>query len=130
MNKIKVAFATDNGNTFISRHFGDADFYDIYLVDEEKASFLKRIRNNVSEEEEIHADPEKAKGIGELLARENVSVVVSKIFGPNITRINKKFVCVIVKDEAIEEGVHKVCENIGKIYAEWEKGSDRNHLSV
>ena len=33
MEKIRVAFATDNGKTFMGRHFGDADFYDIYEID-------------------------------------------------------------------------------------------------
>lgn len=129
MSKIKVAFATDNGTTFISRHFGDAKYYDIYLIDNDKADFIKRITNMVDEEEDIHADPKKAQGISELIAKENVSVVVSKVYGPNIKRIKKKFVCVVVKDETVEEGIHKICQNIEKIYAEWERGSDRNHLS-
>ncbi|MDP8203371.1 MAG: NifB/NifX family molybdenum-iron cluster-binding protein [Candidatus Tenebribacter mawsonii] len=130
MKKIKVAFATDDGKTFMSRHFGDADYYDIYTVDDEQADFIKRISNTVDEEEEVHADPKKAKGIASLLLEENVSIVVSKIFGPNIKRIKKKFVCVIVKEEEIEDGIHKICENIEKIYNEWEKGAERQHLSL
>ena len=129
MDKVKVAFATDNGKTFMGRHFGDADFYDIYEISEMKANFIKRINNTIDEEEEVHADPKKAKGISELLLEEDISVVVSKVFGPNIKRIKKKFVCVIVKDEKIEDGVNKICSNIGKIYDEWEKGRERKHLS-
>ena len=119
MEKIRVAFATDNGKTFMGRHFGDADFYDIYEIDGNKANFIKRIDNTVDEEEEVHADPQKAKGISKLLLDENVNVVVSKIFGPNIKRIKKKFVCIVVKDEEIEEGINKICTNIEKIYNEW-----------
>ena len=129
MEKIRVAFATDNGKTFMGRHFGDADFYDIYEIDGNKANFIKRIDNTVDEDEEIHADPTKAKGISKLLLHENVNVVVSKIFGPNIKRIKKKFVCIVVKDEEIEEGINKICQNIEKIYNEWEKGEERQHLS-
>ena len=128
MKKIRVAFATDNGKTFMGRHFGDADFYDIYEIDGNKANFIKRIDNTVDEEEEVHADPKKAKGISKLLLNENVNVVVSKIFGPNIKRIKKKFVCIVVKDEEIEEGINKICVNIEKIYNEWEKGEERKHL--
>ena len=128
MEKIRVAFATDNGKTFMGRHFGDADFYDIYEIDGNKANFIKRIDNTVDEEEEVHADPKKAKGISKLLLNENVNVVVSKIFGPNIKRIKKKFVCIVVKDEEIEEGINKICVNIEKIYNEWEKGEERKHL--
>ncbi len=129
MEKIRVAFATDNGKTFMGRHFGDADFYDIYEIDGNKANFIKRIDNTVDEEEEVHADPKKAKGISKLLLNENINVVVSKIFGPNIKRIKKKFVCIVVKDEEIEEGINKICDNIEKIYNEWEKGEERKHLS-
>lgn len=128
--KFNVAFATDDGKTFMGRHFGDALFYDIYELDENQASFVKRIENTVDEEEDVHADPKKAKGISELLLDENVTVVVSKIFGPNIKRIKKKFVCVVIRDEMINSGINKVCENIEKIYAEWEKGKERKHLSL
>jgi len=130
MSKIKVAFATDDGKTFISRHFGDAKYYDIYVVDGDNAVFLKRIVNTVDEEQDIHADPQKARGISELIAKENISVVVSKVYGPNLKRIKKKFVCVIVKDKTLEEGIHKICKNIEKIYSEFERGSNREHLSL
>ena len=130
MQNIRIAFATDNGKTFMGRHFGDADFYDIYEIKGKKAAFIKRIFNTVDEEEEVHADPKKAKGISKLLFNENVNVVVSKIFGPNIKRIKKKFVCIVVKDEEIEEGINKICNNIEKIYCEWEKGAERQHLSL
>ena len=129
MQKLKVAFATDNGKTFMGRHFGDAEYYYIYEIDNENAEFIKKISNTTEEEEDVHADPKKAKGISNLLLEEDVSVVVSKIFGPNIKRIKKKFVCIVVKDEELDVGIRKVCESIGKIYEEWEKGEERKHLS-
>ncbi len=128
MKNLKVAFATDNGKTFMGRHFGDAEHYYIYEIDNENAKFIKII-DNTTEEEDMHADPKKAKGISNLLLEEDVSVVVSKIFGPNIKRIKKKFVCIVVKDEELDVGISKVCESIGKIYDEWEKGEERKHLS-
>ena len=128
MEKLKVAFATDNGKSFMSRHFGDAKYYYIYEIDNNSANFIKKIDNN-TEEEDIHADPKKAKGITNLLSEENVTVVVSKVFGPNIKRIKKKFVCIVVKEEKIEESIHNICDNIEKIFNEWEKGKERKHLS-
>ncbi len=126
--KLRVAFATDDGKRFMGRHFGDARFYDIYELDENQASYVKRIENTVDEEADVHADPKKAKGISTLLLDEKVTVVVSKIFGPNIKRITKKFVCVVVKDDEIDIGLKKICDNIEKIYTEWEKGKQRKHL--
>ena len=126
--KLRVAFATDDGKTFMGRHFGDARFYDIYELDGDQASFIKRIENTVDEEEDVHADPKKAKGISTLLLDEKVAVVVSKIFGPNIKRIKKKFVCIVVRDNEIDVGLKKICNNIEKIYIEWEKGKERKHI--
>jgi predicted Fe-Mo cluster-binding NifX family protein len=129
MNKLKVAFATDDGKTFINRHFGDAEHYHIYEIDKDNAIFIKKIDNTTEEEENVHADPKKAKGIRNLLLEENVSAVVSKVFGPNIIRIKKKFVCIVVKEEFIDESLINVSTNIEKIFAEWEKGKERKHLS-
>lgn len=130
MKKLKVAFATDNGKTFIGRHFGDADFYDIYEIDRDRANFIKRIDNTVDEEEEVHADPKKAKGISKLLLDENVKVVVSKIFGPNIMRIKKKFVCILMKENSIETCIEVIKSNLLTIAEEWEKGDNRNFLKL
>lgn len=127
MEKILVAFATSNGKEFMDRHFGDADFYDIYTIDENRADFVKRIDNTV-DEEKVHADPEKAKGVSRLLKNENVKVVVSKIFGPNIKRIKKKFVCVVMDDESLDKSIERLCKNIRLIVDEWEKGVERKHL--
>ena len=127
MQKIKVAFATDNGKTFMDRHFGDAEFYDIYEIDENNADYLKRI-NNTTEEEDVHADPKKAKGITGLLKEEDVKVVVSKIFGPNIKRIKKKFVCVLMDDDTFDDSLGRLCKNIRLVIDEWEKGEERKHL--
>ena len=128
--KLRVAFATDDGKTFIGKHFGDARFYDIYEINGNNAKFIKRISNTVDEEENVHADPKKAKGISTLLLDEKVTVVVSKIFGPNIKRIKKNFVCIVVRDVEIAIGLKKICDNIEKIYIEWEKGNERKHLTL
>ena len=129
MKKIRVAFATDDGKTFMSRHFGDADSYDIYEFDENQANFVERIDNTVDEKEEVHADPKKAKGIAKLLMDENVKVVVSKIFGPNIKRIRKKFVCIVMNDDSLENSMNRICKNIRLVINEWEKGEKRKHLT-
>ncbi len=129
IKKLTVAFATDDGKKFINRHFGDARFYDIYEIDENNAKFIKRIDNTVDEEEEVHADPKKAKGIANLLLQKNVNVVVSKIFGPNIKRIKKKFVCVVMNDKKITGSLNRLCARVQTVIDEWEKGKTRKHLS-
>jgi len=130
MGKIKIAFATDNGKTFMDCHFGDADFYDIYEINENNADFLKRINNTIEDKKEVHADPKKAQGITKLLKNEDVQAVVSKIFGPNIKRIKKKFVCIIMDEDTIDNSLNYLCKNIHLILQEWKKGEQRRHLVI
>jgi len=127
MNNMMVAVATDNGEKFIDRHFGDAKYYDIYKLTNTNALFIKRIENVIEEQEAVHANPEKAKGVAGLLKKENVTVVISKIFGPNIKRIRKNFVCVIMNDESIKDALERLIYNWALIVTEWEKGAERNH---
>lgn len=128
---IIAAFATDDGTHFINRHFGDADLYDIYEISREDSRFIKQIRNTTGEEDEdIHADPRKAKSVAGILLKEGVTTAVSNIFGPNIKRIRKKFVCVICREKTIEAGVRSIQRHIDEIEAEWLKGAERGHLRL
>lgn len=65
--------------------------------------YINRLHNKTEDIEDVHADPKKAKSIASLLSAEGDSVVVSKVFGPNIKRIKKFFVCVIIKNDSIEQ---------------------------
>ncbi len=130
MQKFKVAFATDDGKTFMGRHFGDAERYYIYEIDNENDEFIKKIDNSTEEEEDIHADPKKAGSITKLLKQEKVQVVVSKVFGPNIMRIKKKFVCILIKEKSIENSIDIIKSNYLKISKEWESGENRNFLKL
>ena len=127
-NKIKVAFATNDGKTYNDTHFGDSDHYDLYELSETEAIFLKRITNTVEEEEETHADPKKAKGIINLLVKNEVHTVISKIFGPNIKRIKKKFVCILMNNANLDDSISFLCKNLESIHNEWAKGEERKHL--
>ena len=124
-----VAFATDNGKLFMDRHFGDAEFYDIYKISKTDTKFLEQIEN-ITEEEKQHADPEKAKGITGLLKKKGVQVVVSKNFGPNIQRIKSVFVCVLIKEDMIDEGTKIIQNHIETIYYEWLLGEKRDFLKL
>ncbi len=127
----KTAFATDDGKSYIDRHFGDALHYDIYKISESKATFIQRISNTTEEEdEEIHADPKKAGAITELLKDDGVQVVVSNVFGPNIKRIRKKFVCILMNDSAIKDSFTKIQDIIDKISSEWNRGKERDIINL
>lgn len=125
--KLIIACATDNGQTYIDRHFGDARYYVIYQLEGQTWTFLRKIPNT-SKKEESHADPEKARSVTALLKDEHVQVVMAKKFGPNIGRIKQHFVPVIIKAETLEAGFAKVREHIESIAAELEKGKARSFL--
>lgn len=126
---MKVAFATDNGNDLMKRHFGDADYYDIYDFSGLEAVFVKRVTNSTEEDESVHADPKKAKGIAGILIKEKVTVVSSLVYGPNLKRIKKKFVCLIMKDKEISTAIEIINKNKDIVEAEYNRGEDRTFLS-
>lgn len=113
--KFRVAFATDDGENLIDRHFGDANFYEIYDFTEDGFTHLKRIENttkdSIEREDEKHGDPEKAKKIIDLLRKEGVDFLVSRRFGPNITRVIEAFTPVVVREKKIEDVLRKFEEN-------------------
>ncbi len=123
-----TALATDDGKTFVDRHFGDARFYHLYTVDRDGANFLKVVPNTAPEETG-HADPRKAGGIAKLLKAEKVNVLATRVFGPNLKRVRKKFVCVILECHAFSDGLNFLSAHIDTIAATWEQGEERTHLS-
>lgn len=130
MDKIVSAFATDDGLSFMERHFGDANQYDIHEINPSETKFIKAINNIINEDEEAHADPNKAKGIADLLKKEKVQVLVSKKFGANIERMKKKFVCILMNDKEISESIKTIQQNFNIIIDEWEKGDSRNFINL
>lgn len=123
---IKIACATNDGKNFIKEHFGRAEKYLIFEINEndflnkksEKKiidlnnfdKFFKLIDEvrNIPFEEKMDGDPEKAKTISQLLKPLGVSVLVNKAMGPNIVRMRKQFVCVITNINDIKETLIKI----------------------
>lgn len=127
MKKVIAAFATDDGSGFIDRHFGDAQFYELYSLSTNDVKYLKQIANTTEDDEgeEEHGDKKKAGGITAILKKEGVQVVVSPIFGPNLKRIKKKFVCVISQDSTIEDSLKTLLNHFQDLVDLWEDGEDR-----
>ena len=129
MEKLRIAVATDDGEKFVARHFGDAEYYDVYDLTPDGSEFVLRVANH-TEEENGHADPTKARGIVGLLRKQGVQVALTRIFGPNIKRIKSKVVCVLTSCEEVAEGLEFAQGQFEAIEAEWEKGEERNFLNL
>ena len=124
-----VAFATDDGKTFMKRHFGDAKQYLIYKISKDEIQLVENIENSTDPEKQ-HADPEKAKGIVGLLKKKGVQVAVSKNFGPNIQRIKSVFVCIRIKENLIEDGTKIIQKHLQSIYYDWLLDEKRDFLRL
>ena len=128
MVELLVAFGTDDGENLNNDHVGMAKYFYVYRFRDGKEEFVER-RENISYEEDEsvkHGDPDKAKATSSALG--DVDVVVGKKFGPNLPRLLKKFVCVLVRTDAISNAIEAVHSNIGRIVQEKNKGEDRKHI--
>jgi len=122
---MRLAVATDDGEHFMGRHFGDAEFFEIFELSESGYEIVGRVTNDL-DEEEGHADPRKAKGIAGILREQGVQVAAAMVFGPNIKRIKKHFVCVLTGHEKICDCLEVLMRDYPEIIAEFEKGDWRD----
>ena len=111
--KLLIAFGTDDGKKLkTDGHFGMSKYFNIYEFSDEKEVFIER-RENVKfkgDESIKSGDPAKARATASVL--ENIDVVVSASFGPNITRLLKKFVCIVVRTNSIKESIKIIHANM------------------
>lgn len=113
---ILVAFAAQNDEqTLTTTHFGSTDLFILYQYDCLGHQRMRVIKNT-TQEERYHNDPEKAASVKTLLREHGINVVVAKRFGPNIKRIQKFFVPVIIKSESVDEAIEKLQNNWQAIY--------------
>jgi len=126
--ELLIAFATDDGKNFNDDHFGMAKYYHIYRFCDDGEEFVERRENVEFQEDESkkHGDPAKARATATVLS--GIDVLVSKKFGPNITRMVKKFVCVVVRTNLITDAIKIVKNHIHEVIEEKNKTKDRRHL--
>jgi predicted Fe-Mo cluster-binding NifX family protein len=126
--ELSIALGTDDGTNLNDDHVGMAKYFHVYKFSQEKEELVEK-RENVKlkgDESMKHGDPQKAKATSSVL--QGVDVLVGKRFGPNLPRLVKKFVCVIVRTDTLENAINIIRQNMEKIIAEKNKGEDRQHL--
>ncbi len=129
MKKLRVSAATDDGENFVGRHFGDAKFFHVYDISTSGTEFILSVENK-TEEEDGHADPKKAKGVVGILKKQGVQVGMTRFFGPNIKRIKSKLVCILTSRESVSDGLELLQEHFDTVVTEWAKGEDRSILDL
>jgi predicted Fe-Mo cluster-binding NifX family protein len=126
--ELRIAFSTDDGENLIKEHAGQAKYFDVYTFSNGDATFLERHDNSKYKGDETmkHGDPKKAKATMEAL--NNVDVLVAKMYGPNLPRLLKKLLCIVVRTNKITDAIEILKKYIGKIQEEYQKGESRKHL--
>ncbi len=127
--QLLVAFSTHDGENLVTDdHAGMAKYFDVYKFSDGEVEFVERRENSKygGDETARHGDPKKAKA--SLSALEELDVWVSRRFGPNLPRLLKKILCVVVKVDTVAQGVALVQENFDAVAQECDKGENRGHL--
>ena len=127
--ELTVAFSTNDGEHLITGdHAGQAKFFDVYRYSGDEVEFVERRENSkdTGDESMRHGDPEKAKK--SLSALDGVDAWANPRFGPNLPRLLKKLVCVVVRVETIDEGAELVRQHIDQVVEQHEAGEARTHV--
>jgi predicted Fe-Mo cluster-binding NifX family protein len=95
---------------------------------EEDKEFVERRKNVQFKGDETmkYGGPQKARATSSVL--EGVDVIVGRKFGPNLPRLLRKFVCVVVRTNALDSAIEAVHNNIDRIVEEEDRETDRKHI--
>jgi predicted Fe-Mo cluster-binding NifX family protein len=126
--ELLVAFGTDDGKHLTNGHAGDAKYFYLYKLSDDKEEFVEQ-RGNI----ELRGDQSLTPGSPEMAkARSAVfkclDVLVGKKFGPGLPNLLKRFVCVIVRVDPISEAVEAIRDNLDRIREEKNKEEGRKHI--
>lgn len=127
--ELLVAFSTHDGENLVADdHAGMAKYFDVYKVTEGTVEFVERRENSkyAGDASVKHGDPKKAQK--SLSGVEGLHVWVNKRFGPNLPRLLKKILCVVVRVDTVAEAGELIKQNLNAVADECEKGEQRRHL--
>lgn len=126
--ELLIAFGTDDGKNLKRDHVGKSKYFHVYRFSDDREEFVERRKNVEYKEDESmkRGDPGKARATSTAL--KGLDGVVGMRFGPNIVRLVKKFVCIVVRRETIDDAIQLIHANMDKVIHEKEKGENRRHL--
>ena len=126
--KFLIAFGTDDGKNLNNDHVGMAQYFYVYEFSNGREKLVEKRENMRFEGDETmkHGDPEKAKATSSVL--EGVDVLVGRKFGPNLPRLIRKFVCVLVRTNTITSAIEAIHNNMDRIAEERNKEEGRKHI--
>jgi len=142
---ILIACATDDQKTFVPDHFGEARYFMLYRLTPEGWEHVKTLENVAREGEghghhhhhghghgHGHGEGAKAQAILEHFREEHVDVFASRRFGPNIVKINKYVLPVVIREaKTLEEGLEACRSHYDEMVQRLEQPVEgRKHLVI
>jgi predicted Fe-Mo cluster-binding NifX family protein len=126
--ELLVAFSTNDGENMFHKHAGQASYFDIYRFSNGGAEFRERRDNSAYKGNESmkHGDPKKAQATLEALS--GVHVLVAKKYGPNLPKLLRRLLCVVVRVQKISDALRIMKKKLEVVLKEYEKGEARKHL--
>ncbi|MDY6951568.1 MAG: NifB/NifX family molybdenum-iron cluster-binding protein [Thermodesulfobacteriota bacterium] len=126
--ELLMGISTDDGEHMINDHAGQAKYFDVYRLSDGEAQFLERRANSKYKGNEAlkHGDPKKAQAT--MAALEGLHVLVAKTYGPNLPRLLKKLLCVVIRTKKVSDAVEVMKGHADVVWKAYEKGEARRHL--
>ncbi len=119
MKKLVVMVGTDDGESILFGHPGDAESFHIYELREDGSfELLRKVKNEAKDIDEgpAHGGQEKMKKVLQLIGK--VDVILTRRNSPNLIRMasETEIQPVMVNVERIEEGLKILHEHFDEIY--------------
>jgi len=123
--RLRFAFAVNNENKFEKMHFGDADRYLIFTLEDGKMILSSEEINNYKliDKDSEHGSIRKGNAIIKFLKEKGVNVLISKQYCRNISLLNEHFIPVIIMRDQQEEILDNLNKHLHWIEDEWENNS-------
>ena len=119
------AIGTDDNNEMTDDHVGMSRYFQVWKYLDGEMTFEERRENPkyTGDETRAHGDPNKAQAISSVLG--GIDVLVGRMFGPNIVRLKKKYVCAVVREPDVKRSTDIIKDNINEIIEEKEKSGEK-----
>lgn len=133
--KLKFAFALSREGLFEKAHFGDADKFVFFEVENglfsevgEQDNPFKGMHGHHHHHGQGHGRGDKAQKIAKFLRNEGVHAVVSREFGRNIRRLSEHLIPIIITQETIEGAQNALQPQLETIMAEWQSEPEQHKI--
>jgi predicted Fe-Mo cluster-binding NifX family protein len=125
--ELLVAFGTDDGKHLTNGHAGDAKYFYLYKLSDDKEEFVEQRWNVKLDDPSLKpGTPEMAKARDAVFY--DIDALVGKKFGPGLPNLLKRFVCVIVRVDPISEAIEAIRDNLDRIREEKNREEGRKHI--